>query len=138
MIEKGGFWDADYTKEYKSEYGDYKVLSRTVEVDQVLMSIDAYANPQYTLLHNGMELASVKNAELEAKRVSSVFHRKGRRNALPETIVNLDENSLCRVIEPTHGRVATSSGDRRLICGNENDVQMTRSDFQSETERRWF
>lgn len=131
MIEKDSFWDIEGTEsEYKSKYGDYKVLSRTAKIDQII--VDKRGN--INLFKNDKKIADTNiGTDLEAIRgVDSVFKRK------TETIINLDDGIICRVIEPTHGRIVTSSGDRRLICGNENDVLMQEDDWESEKRRRWY
>lgn len=141
MIEDDSFWDIEgIESEYKSNYGDYRVLSRTQEVEQILMRIDASGKPNYELLKDNKVLATVKNSDLELHRgVESVFHRVHPETGdIQETIFNLNKAVICRVIHPTHGRIITSSGDKRLICGNENDVLMQEDDWESEKERRRF
>ena len=82
----------------------------------------------------------VKNTDLEVMRgVESVFYRRHRDTGdFRDTIINLDKAVICRVIEPTHGRIITTSGDRRLLCGNKNDVLMQEHDWESEKESRRF
>ena len=141
MIEEDSFWDIEGTEsEYKSNYGEYKVLSKTQEVEQILMSIHASGKTHYNLLGDNKILATVKNTDLEVHRgINSVYHRVHLETGdiFQETMINLDKAIICRVINPTHGRIATSSGDKRLICGNENDVLMQKDDWESKREARY-
>lgn len=136
MIDEGSFWDYEGDSEYKSNYGDYHVISRTVEVDQIIQSMRS----SFELYKDGKHIADVKNSDLEVMRgIESVFHRRHRETGdFSENVINLEKGIICRVIEPTHGRIATKSGDRRLICGNENDVKMTKDDWESEKRSRWY
>ena len=137
MIEEGSFWDIDYScKEYKGIYGEYTVESRAVEVDQIIMEKPS----TYSLYKDNKLIANVGNSDLEVHRgTESVIHRRKPDGAKPNsTIVNLDEGVLCRVIKPTHGRIVTDSGDRRLICGNANDIFMTEADWEANKRREWY
>ena len=136
-MEDEGFYTNSHPSEYKLSYGEYNVLSETVPVKQIVFDGDDYS----LLGPDDKEIVKLgRNTELEAKEVESTILRRENKdkNKKAETIINFNEGTHCRLIEPMHGYVGIHSYDYILVCGQKLDILMNEGDFNSERESRQF